>query len=84
MRPAMLLTDDYDRWIKFSQQYSEAIDRWIYAPDRWHNCPSHRLNKETPTRYRATFLASYHNNKPDDWSELRWYNYLLKLWEKKF
>lgn len=85
MRSEVFLTDDYDKWIKYRQDHAAALDRWIYAPDRWHNCPSHKMTKETKLEHKAFFInALLGGNKPDTWSDLQWHSYLLTLWSKEF
>ena len=69
----------------FNKENSPAILRWINAPGKSPDCPSHRLDKYTQIKCRVGFLKDYYSgNKPDDWSETQWFNYLINLWEKKF
>lgn len=85
MKRPHILDQDMDAWLKYVERRQAALDRWIYAPDRWHNCPSHRVTKDTLLEHKAFFINQLlGGNKPDDWSDLKWHSYLLTLWSKEF
>lgn len=63
-------------------KYQKAVDRWVYAPDRWHDCPSHKWTKDTPYDHQVDFIITFVKRQPDNWTHEQWNNYLRTLFKR--